>query len=89
MAKNAPTYACQSCGAVYGRWQGKCDACGAWNTIALEASAAPLPGGVPAARGGRKKGRVFELEGLSGQSPDAPRVASGIAELDRVTGGGF
>ena len=79
---------CQSCGAVYGRWQGRCDACGAWNTIAEEAAAAPLPGGRrrPRARG---KGRVFPLEPLTGGGQEAPRVASGIAELDRVTGGGF
>ena len=89
MAKNTLTYACQSCGAVYGRWQGKCDACGAWNTIALESATAPTPGGGRVASGSRKKGRVFPLEGLDGQSPEAPRIASGISELDRVTGGGF
>ena len=41
------------------------------------------------ARGPRGKGRVFALEGLTGGEAEAPRVASGIAELDRVTGGGF
>ncbi|WP_460450402.1 DNA repair protein RadA [Alsobacter sp. SYSU BS001988] len=89
MAKRTLTYACQSCGAVYGRWQGRCDACGGWNTIAEEAAAAPLPGGAPVPRGLRGKGRVFQLEGLTGSEPEAPRIASGIAELDRVTGGGF
>jgi DNA repair protein RadA/Sms len=91
MARRAPTYACQSCGAVYGRWQGRCDACGGWNTIAEEASAPPMPGGSAAqvARGPRGKGRIFPLEGLTGGEAEAPRVASGIAELDRVTGGGF
>lgn len=37
----------------------------------------------------RGKGRVFPLEGLAGESPQTPRMVSGIAELDRVTGGGF
>jgi DNA repair protein RadA/Sms len=32
---------------------------------------------------------VFALEPLAGTSHDAPRLASGIAEFDRVTGGGF
>ena len=36
MARRAPTFICQNCGAAYGRWQGKCDACGDWNTIAEE-----------------------------------------------------
>ena len=36
-----------------------------------------------------RKGRLFALEPLAGESHDAPRLASGIAEFDRVTGGGF
>jgi DNA repair protein RadA/Sms len=74
---------CQNCGAVSGRWQGKCEACGEWNTIAEESAATPAPG--RAAR----KGRLFALEPLAGAAHEAPRLASGLAELDRVTGGGF
>ena len=37
----------------------------------------------------RRKGRLFQLESLTGKSQDAPRLPSGMAELDRVTGGGF
>src|SRR5258705_5316102 len=37
----------------------------------------------------RRKGRVFKLESLTGKSHDAPRLSSGMTELDRVTGGGF
>src|SRR5215831_4091618 len=86
MARREPSFTCQNCGAVYGRWQGKCDACGEGNTIAEESSAATrpqMPGRSP------RKGRVFALEALSGVEHQAPRVASGIAEFDRVTGGGF
>src|ERR1700687_4646905 len=36
MARRELTFICQNCGAAYGRWQGKCDACGEWNTIAEE-----------------------------------------------------
>ena len=36
MAKRSPNYVCQNCGTVYQRWQGKCDACGEWNSIAEE-----------------------------------------------------
>src|SRR5262245_41104858 len=85
MAKNTASFICQNCGAAYGRWSGKCDACGEWNTIAEEGAAADraIPG-----RSGRK-GRVFALEPLAGETHDAPRLPSGLAELDRVTGGGF
>ena len=89
MAKRSPAFICQSCGAVYNRWKGKCEACGGWNTVVEETgSANPMVGPV-ATRPGRAKGRIFPLEGLSGETKDAPRTPSGIAELDRVTGGGF
>src|SRR6266487_411979 len=84
MARRETTFVCQNCGAAYGRWQGKCDACGEWNTISEESSArAQLPGRAP------RKGRLFALEPLAGAGRDAPRLASGLAEFDRVTGGGF
>src|SRR2546427_13146259 len=84
MARRETTFVCQNCGAAYGRWQGKCDACGEWNTIAEESSARPqLPGRAP------RKGRLFALEPLAGASHDAPRLASGLAVFDRVTGRGF
>ena len=85
MARRDSSFVCQNCGAAYGRWQGKCDACGDWNTIAEETSAA----GQAPTGASRRKGRVFRLEGLSGASDTQPRVASGIVEFDRVTGGGF
>src|SRR6202140_1335533 len=86
MARRDPTFICQNCGAVYGRWQGKCDACGEWNTLAEEGAALArpsMPGRAP------RKGRKFALEPLAGETEDAPRLASGLAEFDRVTGGGF
>jgi DNA repair protein RadA/Sms len=83
----APSFVCQNCGAVYNRWQGKCDACGEWNTLVEEGAGA----GVTAAMPGRapRKGRVFALQALAGEAHEAPRLPSGLAELDRVTGGGF
>ncbi len=86
MARRELTFICQNCGAAYGRWQGKCDACGEWNTIAEEGAALArpaMPGRAP------RKGRKFALEPLTGETHDAPRLACGLAEFDRVTGGGF
>jgi DNA repair protein RadA/Sms len=82
MARRLTAFVCQNCGAVTGRWQGKCEACGEWNTIAAESAA-------PDARQTVRNRRVFALEPLAGISQEAPRLLSGIAELDRVTGGGF
>ena len=84
MARRTLTFVCQNCGAVYGRWQGKCEACGEWNSIAEESSATQSAPGRAA-----RKGRAFALEPLAGAAHEAPRLASGLAELDRVTGGGF
>ena len=85
MAKSTLSFVCQNCGAAYNRWQGKCDACGEWNTLAEETGATSVPVSVRS----RRKGRQFTLESLSGKSQDAPRLSSGMTELDRVTGGGF
>jgi DNA repair protein RadA/Sms len=88
MAKH-PNFICQSCGAVYNRWRGKCEACGGWNTIVEETGAGtPLTGPV-ATRPSRARGRVFPLQGLAGEAKDPPRTRTGIAEFDRVAGGGL
>jgi DNA repair protein RadA/Sms len=84
MVRGAPHFICQNCGAVYRRWQGKCDQCDEWNTITEENAATNLGPGRPP-----RKGRKFALEPLAGEAHEAPRLASGIAEFDRVTGGGF
>jgi DNA repair protein RadA/Sms len=86
MARRIPTFICQNCGAASSRWQGKCDSCGEWNTLVEEGAAAavgPMPGRAP------RKGRLFALEPLAGEAHEAPRLASGLPEFDRVTGGGF
>ena len=86
MAKFRSSYVCQNCGAITQRWQGKCESCGEWNTIIEEAAALGV-GGAALRRGAA--GRAFPLEDLSGASKPEARVATGIAELDRVAGGGF
>jgi DNA repair protein RadA/Sms len=87
MAKSHASFVCQNCGAVSQRWQGRCDACGGWNSIIEEGAASGI--GAKAAQGARK-GRVFGLSSLiENDKPASPRITTGIAELDRVTGGGF
>ncbi len=85
MAK-LPTYVCQACGAAHSKWSGRCDACGAWNTIVEEA---PLTAGPPARSLGARRGAGMALSDLGQQEPPPPRARSGIAELDRVLGGGL
>jgi DNA repair protein RadA/Sms len=81
MAARTHNFVCQSCGAASARWTGRCDACGAWNTLVEEGAAA-------SARSSRK-GRLFAVESLKGETHEAPRLPCGIAEFDRVAGGGL
>jgi DNA repair protein RadA/Sms len=81
MVARAQTFVCQSCGAASSRWSGRCDACGAWNALVEEGSAARPRSS--------RKGRLFAIEPLKGEAHEAPRLSSGISEFDRVTGGGL
>jgi len=86
MAKRRSSFVCQACGAVSSQWSGRCDSCGEWNTIVEETVDSGIGSGPKAAVAA---GKPAELTTLSGETEDAPRVATGISELDRVTGGGF
>src|SRR5246127_470778 len=81
MAARAQNFICQNCGAAFARWAGKCEACGEWNTLVEESAEGQ--------RRPMRKGRPFAIEPLKGATHEAPRLASGIAEFDRVTGGGL
>jgi DNA repair protein RadA/Sms len=87
MSRKGLSFVCQNCGAAYTRWQGKCESCGEWNTLAEESASAPLGKAGPGKASGR--GRAFALQPLSGETQDAPRLATGMPEFDRVTGGGL
>jgi DNA repair protein RadA/Sms len=81
----SPAFTCTSCGAVHSKWSGRCDACGAWNTIIEEAPLSAGPG-----RGlGAAKGKGVALSDLASDEPPPPRTRSGLGELDRVLGGGL
>ncbi|MDO5704808.1 MAG: ATPase domain-containing protein, partial [Paracoccus sp. (in: a-proteobacteria)] len=85
MAKPVTSFTCTECGASHRKWAGRCEACGAWNSIVEEAPLAQGPGrGLGAARG-----RVVPLAGLTTDEPPPARTASGIEEFDRVLGGGL
>ncbi|MEQ8258116.1 MAG: DNA repair protein RadA, partial [Roseovarius confluentis] len=85
MGKTA-SFTCTACGAVHSKWSGRCDACGEWNTIIEEA---PLSAGPASKSLGAKRGNAIALSDLSTAEAPPPRTHSGIAELDRVLGGGL
>jgi DNA repair protein RadA/Sms len=83
MAKPRSSFVCQACGSSYPRWAGRCEACGEWNSIVEEA--APREPGSKLSR----RGKRIDFTPLEGSDPEPPRRRTGIAELDRVTGGGL
>lgn len=86
MAKVTSIFVCQSCGAVHKKWTGRCDGCGEWNSIIEEQALSTGPSGKSL---GANRGRTITLTPLAGSEPAPPRLASGIAELDRVFGDGL
>lgn len=85
MARRQTQFVCQSCGAVHRKWAGRCDQCGTWNSLVEEGPQAPVSTSKRAA----KVHSGATLVSLSGPTEEAARVATGIGELDRVTGGGL
>ncbi len=87
MPRNAETYVCQSCGNVTAKWAGRCEACGEWNTIELEAAEAAPPGALAA--GSKAKAKKLEFASLDGAAEPEPRLHTGNQEFDRACGGGL
>ena len=84
MAKVKKSYVCQTCGSVSSKWAGKCEGCGEWNTI-VEEEVVVTHAKETAGKGGRQ----IEFTSLDGEMSANQRLISGIAELDRVCGGGI
>jgi DNA repair protein RadA/Sms len=80
VAKPAVQFACTECGYSSGRWFGKCPGCSSFGTL-LEETVAPQ--GRPAASA-RPLLRLVDVE-----VEEAERIPTGVAELDRVLGGGL
>lgn len=88
MAKLKLVHRCTECAASFPKWSGKCLACGAWNSLVEDVegpdeSAVTLAAGLALVPPGTATpiGHVTSLEG--------DPVPTGIAELDRVLGGGL
>lgn len=87
MAKAKTVFYCTNCGNETPRWQGKCPACGAWNTIEEHIEKPAAAGGSRAKSSpvgqSRRPQRLQEIP-IDGET----RFSTGMGELDRVLGGG-
>lgn len=85
MAKPRTLFICRECGQEYPKWNGRCTACGAWNTIEESAPVVVGKGGYSSVSAGEfKYSRIGEIS-----YKDETRYGTGISELDRVLGGGL
>jgi len=83
-----PGYECAACGHREPKWLGRCPECGEWNT--LRESAAPFAGKRSAGSAGGAAGGVKYSVPLDAVDPaEGARSPSGLAEVDRVLGGGI
>ena len=81
--KQKTTYYCTECGNEFPKWMGQCSSCGSWNTV-IEAPAESKSAKNAVSRGIKRLPRTLaELD-----TAEEERFSSGIAELDRVLGGG-
>ena len=84
MAKRSVTYMCSVCGAQHARWVGRCSDCGEWNCVEAETFVEPGTHARPSFRLGAAPKSITDAVG---EPPE--RLSSGMAECDRVLGGGI
>jgi DNA repair protein RadA/Sms len=83
MSKNSSVFVCQSCGFNSAKWLGKCSSCGSWNSFVEEVKT--KSSGLKTIADTNKKTPVL-LSQI--ESKNSTRTSTGMAELDRVLGGG-
>ena len=85
MARSKVAFVCGDCGAEHTKWQGRCSACGAWNTLKEFVVAKTASARAVGYTGERAS--VVRLDEIADEKVE--RTRTGIGELDRVLGGGF
>ncbi len=82
MAKPSTRFVCQHCGYASTKWLGRCPECGEWNSLVEEAAQSGKPAGAVSSTDKPRSIADVEVD-------HAPRMKTGISELDRVLGGGL
>jgi DNA repair protein RadA/Sms len=86
MAKLRSQFLCNHCGSIHPKWLGKCPDCGKWDS--LESYTPPAPD-ERAERVGAELAAAEALPIGEIDESQTPRLTTGIAEFDRVLGGGI
>ena len=83
--KPASQFVCQQCGTIHTKWAGRCDNCGAWNSLIEQAS--PTGSTVVAT----SQGKPLSAQPITQVQPSSAlgRISTGIGDIDAVLGGGI
>lgn len=88
MAKLKTTFFCQNCGTQYAKWQGQCNACKEWNTIAEEIiQKEEKTAWKPSATENKRVSKPLKINEID--STQEVRMDTTDSELNRVLGGGI
>ena len=84
-AKKSIQYQCQQCASTYSKWSGRCDNCGAWNSLVETERAIEKKAVIE-----RSQGKPLTAQSMSDVETEAiqTRLSTGITEIDEVLGGG-
>ncbi len=82
MDRTRVQYVCQSCGHASAKWLGRCPSCGEWNTLVEEVERAAKPAS-------RRPTAAEPISVAAVVLPAETRASTGLAEFDRVLGGGM
>ncbi len=82
--KSKQVFVCQECGAQFAKWQGRCTACGAWNSVIEEIAPAAQAAGKLSAVSDNVPQPIAKVS-----LEELARISTGLAELDLVLGGGL
>ncbi|HKA14612.1 MAG TPA: DNA repair protein RadA [Myxococcota bacterium] len=89
MGRSRSVFACTECGAQQPRWLGRCPECGGWSTLVEERGATPVTSAEPRELLARESSTAKPRRLAEIDADAVPRLETGIAELDRVLGGGL
>src|SRR4051794_6555391 len=91
MSRRRTIHRCGDCGAISPRWAGRCPTCGEWNTLVEEIEEAGTPTGLGGGGLGLAASRPAEMPIalVDVDAETALPAPTGVAELDRVLGGGL
>lgn len=86
MPKSTTRFVCQQCAATFAKWSGRCDSCGAWNSLVEQIN--ETTGAAVVFRSSGKPLKAARLQDALNET-GLKRISTNISDLDEVLGGGI